>query len=54
MGPSAKRHRCAVIAGIPRHAPSANDAVAGSVIARRAGTHTYSAAVPYGRSHCTM
>jgi hypothetical protein len=43
------RHRCAVIAGMPMLAPSSKDALSGNGTACRAGSTTYSCAVPSGR-----
>ena len=48
-GPSANRHRCAVIAGTPRLAPKSIEIPSGSRTARSAGTTVHSAAVPQRR-----
>src|SRR5258708_30905937 len=49
MGPSANRHRCAVIAGTPRLAPSSAETPSGSGTAWLAGTTVPSPAVPHWR-----
>src|SRR2546430_14450707 len=50
--PSPKGARCAVIPGIPRHAPISSLTSSGSGTACSPGTRVSSAAVPNGRYDC--
>ena len=52
IGPSANSARCAVNAGMPRHAPTSNDTPSGNGTACCAGNTVYSAAVPPARPRC--